>query len=342
MSKLEMIEMEITRRQEATAALNLAIPDLLKAIEQFNKLDEMYRSDEKTARVALEGIYREDRHFTGKQPLVYSSIQTEFYPFFQGPADTQCNPYFPITKVQDKTFDGLSPLYVGPTKTGVYARDANYSPVEAPIRNSAMIALQAFPDISGETGAGSCTGETPPGSGTNESLCLANGGTWVPPVYGPGSTATEKLRNALNPWKTKVNEIIADLYSNTGSVELIYWQNIVTKIDTILAAIQVDVIYPSKTLDFAPNSAEDLARDYLIANISSINTHTVDRSAYLAKEANIEEQVFFGVIKLRLHQANGSFAKLKAAKSQIVTNKSLIEDNVAAISSLNLLKVKAS
>lgn len=341
MSQLDIINMEIARRQEASKSLELATPDLLAAIEQFNKLDEMYRNSEKNSRDTLESIYKENRHFTGKQPIVYSFAQTEFYPFNQGPADTQCNPYFPITKVQDKTFDGISPLYAGPTKTGAYQRDGNYSPVEAPIRSTALTALQAFPDLSGETGTGFCTGDTPPGA-TDEATCLANGGVWTPPSYGPGSTATEKLRNALNPWKAKINAIIADLHNNIGSTELAYWQNIITQIDTILAAIQIDVIYPNNTQDFVPNSPEDLARDYLIANISSINTHVADRTTFLTNAATTEEQIFFGVIKLRLHQANGSFAKLRAAKNQLVINKSLIADNISAIASLNLLKVKAS
>ena len=342
MSKIEMFDMEITRRQNASTALNLAIPELLSAVEQFNKLDEMYRTDEKMARIKLEGLYKESRHFTGKQPAVYSSVQVEFYPFFQGPTDTTSNPYFPLTKIQDKTFDGLAPLYAPPTRIGAYQRDISFSQVEAPIRDTAITALQVFPNISGETGVGSCAGETPPGSGIDETTCLANGGVWTPPGYGPGSTATEKLRVALNAWRADIVVIMADLYSNTGSTETAYWQNLLSKIDNILPAIQVDVIYPTHTIDFIPNSVPDLARDYLIANATAIGTHITERTTFLNTEASTEEQVFFGIMKLRLHQANGSFAKLKAAKSQITTNKSLIDDNTAAISSLNLLKAKSS
>jgi hypothetical protein len=85
-----------------------------------------------------------------------------------------------------------------------------------------------------------------------------------------------------------------------------------------------------------------MARDYLVANISSINTQITNRINYLAAEASKQEQIFFGIIKLRLHQANGSFAKLKTIKTQVATNKSLIKDNTDAINSLNLLKVKNS
>lgn len=343
MSKLDIINMEINRRTATSVSLNKAIPDLLASIEQFSQLDEMYRSDEKVARLTLENIYKESRHYSGKQPLVYTSTQTEFYPFFQGAADTQCNPYFPITKVQDKTFDGLSPLFADPTKTGTYQRDVDFSPIESPIRSTALVALQAFPDTTDEVGSTpTCVGETPPGSGTTEPLCTANGGTWIPAGYTSGTTATEKLRTALGPWRADIQIIIADLHNNAGSTELTYWQDIAAKVESIWLAIQVDVLYPNNTVDFTPSSAADLARDYLITNISSINTHITNRAAFLVTEATKEEQVFFGIIKLRLHQANGSFSKLKAAKSQVVTNKSLIADNTAAISSLNLLKVKAS
>jgi len=68
----------------------------------------------------------------------------------------------------------------------------------------------------------------------------------------------------------------------------------------------------------------------------------VVRKAKLDTDAATEEQIFFGLIKLRLHQANGSFSKLEVAKSQQGTTTSLIADNQKAIASLNLMKVKNS
>lgn len=342
MSMIDILDIEIQRREAANTDLIAAQADIEATIEQFNKLDEVHRTNEKAVRDRLTGVYKENRHFTGKEPIVYSFAQTEKYPFYGGNLDTQCNPYFPITKVQDKTFDGIAPLYAPPTKTGVFQRDGNYSPIESTLRTPAIAGIQAFPDISSETGLGSCTGETPPGSGTNQALCLANGGAWTPPEYAPGATATEKLRAVLDPWRPIVVQIIADLYNNPGSTELSYWQNILNKIDAILAAIQVDVVYPFQTQDFTPGSPADIARDYFVSNASAINTHITDRSAFLTKEAATEEDLFFGVIKLRLHQANGSFAKLQASKNQKNTNKSIVDDNLAGIRSLNLLKVKSS
>jgi hypothetical protein len=339
---IDILDIEIERRRSANTDLIAAQADIVATIEQFNKLDEVHRTNEKMVRERLTSVYKENRHFTGKQPIVYTFVQTEKYPFYGGNLDTQCNPYFPITKVQDKTFDGIAPLYAAPTRTGAFARDANFSPIESTIRNPAIVGITAFPDISGETGMGSCAGETPPGSGTTQALCLANGGVWTPPGYALDATATEKLRAVLDPWRADVVTIIADLWANPGGTELTYWQGILAKIDDILAAIQVDVVYPFQTQDFTPSSAADLARDYFIANASSINTHITDRSAFLTKQGNADEELFFGVIKLRLHQANGSYAKLQAAKNQKNTNKSIVDDNISAIRSLNLLKVKGS
>jgi len=343
MSKIDMINDEIARRQNSSKTLIDANKDIQVAIEQFNKLDEMYRKDEKTSRERLESLYKESQHFNGKHPSVYSFSQTEYYPFFQGAADTDCNPYFPITKVKDKTFDGLSPLYCPPTKTGVYQRDGNYSgTIEPTVRAPAIAALQAYPDISGEVGTGSCAGETPPGSGIDETTCLANGGTWTPPGYDSNNTGTGKLRNALNPWKAEINALIPDLSTDNHSAELAFWQNILNHIDTILAAVAVDPIYPDHSQPFVVGSPEDISRNYLINNATAISNHVTDRNAHLVTEANIEEQLFFGIIKLRLHQANGSFAKLRSAKAQLDTNNSIITDNESAIKNLNLMKVKSS
>jgi hypothetical protein len=51
------------------------------------------------------------------------------------------------------------------------------------------------------------------------------------------------------------------------------------------------------------------------------------------------EQKFFGVIGLRLHQINGSYTKLVAAKDQLKTHKSIINDHKKSIASLGVLIV---
>jgi hypothetical protein len=335
MSKLDIINAEIQRRTEFSEQLKNGQADLLAAQEQFSKLDEMYREDEKKYRDQLECLYKEAKHFTGKWPKVYSFANTEYYPFFNGMLDDDCNPYFPISKIKNKTFDGLSPLYVAPTGgSGVWARDRNYSgPLEPSLRTVALNAIAAFPDISAEIPA--CSDPAL----TTESTCTAGGGAWG---YAAGSTATEKLRAAVTPWRDKlVNDVIPDLCSN-GSPGLSFWQDLVSKLNTILSAVVSDVSYPNHTSDFASGSPADTARDYFVSSASSINQTITNRINYLASESSKEEQLFFGIVKLRLNQASGSFSKLNAVKNQINTNKSIIKDNIDAVASLNIMKVKSS
>lgn len=335
MSKLDIINAEIQRRTEFSEQIKKGEADLLATQEQFSKLDEMYRNDEKTSRTKLESIYKESRHFNGKWPKVYSFSNTEYYPFFNGMVDDDCNPYFPISKIKNKTFDGLSPLYVSPTGgAGAWARDRNYTgPLEPALRATALAAIAAFPDISTEVPV--CSNP----AYTTQSACTAGGGTWN---YPAGSRATEKLRTAVTPWRDKIlNDIIPDLYSG-GSLGVSFWQDLVNKLNAILAAATIDVNYPNHTPDFASGSPADTARDYIVSNSSSIDQNITNRINYLVSESSKEEQLFFGIIKLRLNQANGSFSKLNAIKNQISTNKSILKDNIDAIASLNIMKVKSS
>lgn len=337
MSKLDIINDEIARREANNQDLLATQQELEIAIEQFNKLDELYRTDEKASREDLECFYLENRHFTAKWPIVYSFSDTEFYPYTQGETDDLCNPYFPITRVKDGTFDGIEPLFAEPTRTGDFGRDRDYTTPEPPLRDAAIIALQAYPDNSDETASsGSCSDP----QYADQATCELNGETWTP-GYGPGDTATEKLRAALDPWRAEIVAVQTDLCNDDGT-EAAFWQDILDNVDDVLAAIQTDVTYPAQTQDFTPGSPEDLARDYLIANDSTFETHVNNRSTFLSGEATLEEDVFFGIIKLRLHQANGSFSKLKAAKDDEGLRESLIADNNSAIESLNVLKVKNS
>lgn len=331
---MSILDTEIERRKLANADLIAAQASIEGAVAQFTEIDNLHKQNEQNCRQKLELIYKENRHYTGKQIKVYAAAETEQYPFYGGNLDSECNPYFPITKVKDKTFDGLAPLEALPTRTGAWARESTYSPIESSLRNPAIAAIQAFPDRSGEVGNGTCSDP----SATTQTACTTAGGVWTPPFYAPGATATEKLSAALTAWKSDIQAIISDIYNNTGNTEQAFWQNIVDKIDAILPSIQVHVEYPQQTQDFVPGSAADLARDYLIDHASEITSRVSDRIAFLNTEATNQEKLFFGVIKLRLHQANGSFAKLQAAKSQKNTNKSIVDDNLAAIESLTLLK----
>ncbi len=370
MSKLDIIDAEILRREQSNIDLIRGREDLDAAIEQFNQLDELYRTDEKASRELLECLYLENRHFSGKQPIVYSFALTELYPFYQGSNDANCNPYFPASKVTDGSFDGLTPFPALPTKTGAHARDANFAPTEDVARSPTLTQLNAFPDISNEPLPANfpnaqanipahCEDEDNPPQIT-QPTCEADNGTWIPdtpipdPVWNGPDTAPALLRVPLTTWKTDIQVIIADLCNDTGSVEEDFWQAIVDDIDIVLATIVSDAVFVrntgnadpatwGQTQDFTPSSAEDLARDRLIvAADTGVVAHKATRQASLEADASFEEDLFFGIMRLRLHQANGSFAKLQAAKGQKDISIALIEDNESAVESLNILKVKNS
>lgn len=365
MSKLDIINAEITRRTEANKSFVQAEEDLKATLEQFNKLDEFYRDQEKTSRELLECIYKENRHFTGEWPIVYQFAEVETRPYFRE-ADADCNPYFPLSKVQDGTFDGISPLFAPPTRTGAYQRQRSFAATEDVPREPALTALQAFPDISNEplpagwpgpqTTTSYCTGEDNPPQ-LDQVSCEADNGTWVTepvddPVWNGPDTAPALLRVPLQAWRDDMVAIRDDVCDDQDEVD--YWQDLIDDCDTVLAAIQDDAVFVratgdpdpaawGQTQDFTPGSNEDLARDRLItAADTGVPTHVSARSSKLDTDANNEENAFFELIKLRLHQANGSYSKLQATKGQQDQTASLIADNNSAIAALNLMKVKNS
>jgi hypothetical protein len=84
--------------------------------------------------------------------------------------------------------------------------------------NAAIAAAEALIDPIRSSGqecaadnSGTCSGETPPGSGVDEATCLANGGAWTPSGgpdnYTPSADAQQALDDlvlALNDWKSFV------------------------------------------------------------------------------------------------------------------------------------------
>lgn len=366
MSKLDIINAEIERRTQANKSFVEAEEDLKAALEQFNKLDEFYRDQEKTSRELLECIYKENRHFTGEWPIVYQFAQVETRPYFRE-NDADCNPYFPLSKVQDGTFDGISPLYAPPTKTGAYQRQRSFAATEDVPRGPALTALQAFPDISGEplppswpNAPATIVGDQCYyGVGGDQSTCEADGGIWgldgnlePDPVWVGAETAPALLRVPLQAWRDDMVIIRDDVCNDQDEID--YWQDLIDDCDTVLAAIASDAVFVratgnndpaawGQTQDFTPGSNEDLARDRLItAADTGVAAHVSVRSSKLDTDANNEESAFFELIKLRLHQANGSYSKLQATKEQQGQTASLIADNNSAIAALNLMKVKNS
>ena len=364
MSKLDIINAEIARREQATESFIAAEEALNEVIEQFNKLDEFYREQERDSRDLLECIYKENRHFTGEWPIVYQFAQVELRPYFKDD-DADCNPYFPISKVQDGTFDGLSPLYAPPTKTGVYQRQRSFAATEDVTRTPALTALQAFPDISNEPLPPSWPGA--PGIisgdqcfyavGGDQPTCEGNGGIWgldgdlePDPVWNGPDTAPALLRVPLQAWRDDMVAIRDDVCDSAS--EVAYWQGLIDDADIVLAAIVSDAVFVRATGNSNPaawgqtqafTGATEAARARLeTAADTGVTGHISTRSSELNAQANEEEESFFDIIKLRLHQANGSYSKLEAAKGQQGQTGALVQDNNDAIAALNLMKVKNS
>ncbi len=360
MSKLDILNDEIARRENAINTIEGGEAALQQTIEQFNQLDELYRDQEKDSRSDVECVYLEDRHFTGEWPIVYDFATTEIFPFF-GQIDADCNPYFPITKVQDGTFDGLQPLEALPTRTGAHQRQRTFAATEDLPRTPALTEIQNFPDISNEPLPANfpaaqgfeCNGEDTPPQVT-QGACEADNGTWDPipdPVWNGPDTAPALLRVPLDAWKADIVLIQTDLCEE-GTTEFDFWQAIVDDIDIVLTAVASDAVFVRNTGDADPatwgqtqafTGATEAARARLETSAQTdVPNHVTNRSTQLGSDAISKENVFFGFIKLRMHQANGSFAKLQAAKGLEGINDALKEDNLAAIAALNLAKVKNS
>ena len=371
MSKKDIVDTEIERRKMDIENFKKAEVDLQKAIEQFNKLDHFYKDQLKDSRETLECIYKESRHYTGEWPIVYTAGEVEQQPFFKE-VDADCNPYFPIEKVKDKTFDGIAPLEAPPTRTGAWQRQRTFTATEDVPRVPALAELQAFPNYqlpdSNQTGEwfpanwpaeqdtipGYCDGAS-----GSQLTCADNGGTWVPatdvpdPVWVPEETAPALLRNALNAWKTDLQQIIADLCDDDGTEAALY-NTIIADIDIVLPHVQVDAVFVratnnpdpyawGRTEPFPPGSPQELARLRLIDYAQTDVPNQINaRKDKLNGDAEVEEKIFFGLVELRLHQANGSYAKLKAAEAQQGISAGLIADNEKSIATLNLMKAKNS
>lgn len=368
MSKEDIFSQEIARRRLDIQGLRDTLPDINASLDQNSELDEAYKTTQGEFKDKLDCIYKETRHYTGKWPIVYTNAQTEKYPYIQGDIDDKCNPYYRISEISAGNNEGLAPQFSEITRTGGVDinRDRNYTN-ESTLRATALSALQVYPDTSEETGSYTCVGETPPGSGTNQTICEDNGGVWTPPVYAPGSTAPEKLQSALTPWKNSIVELKADLCTgeleDTGGTVATLLQNIIDQIDIILANLPPVPVYPDVTPPptyqcsnpfYLDQASCELAGYDWFSTLGDAITATINyiqndisgnldpRKNQLASKAEVLEKKHFAIIGLRLHQINGSFTKVKQLKTQRKDVNSLIQDHVKSIADINILRVNNS
>jgi len=327
------LKIEIEKRRANTEALVKAEEALLVAVDEYTELDNGFKGELGSSRTDLEDIYKELRHYSGNWPIVYTDIQIDKYPYYNGETDDKCNPYFRMTAVQAGD-PGIEPIDAPTTRTtpAVYNRERVHDKEDI-FRGAALTALNAYPDNTNETLTTTfeCVGGL--GGETTEGECTTNGGIWteIDPVWAPEETAVGLLKAALNPWKSDIEVIIADVYSSTSTVD--FWQDILDEINNCLGLLPIEPTYPNQTP--APIGA-------LLTSIDSLKTYadTSTTTFVSSRKSDLEtvslskEQLFFGIIKLRLHFVNGSYSKLKAASGQQSTNESLIRDNKEAIITL--------
>lgn len=361
MSKNNTYRDERARREKSIKDITNGNIEILAAIEQFNKLDETYKTEEQSIRERLECIYKETRHHTGSWPIVYSQAQTSKYPLFGGTTDEECNPYYRITEVKAGNNDGIAPQFAEITRTGgaTINRHRTYD-VESPLRSTARAALAAYPDRSFED-VSNTTGSCSDPQYTDEATCVAAPGTPTPTwsLNYIGNTAPDLLRAALTPWKNKIIELKADL-CNADAATTQELQSIIDGIDLVLSTLPPLPIYPDQTPDaaYCSNSLytdqascelagaiwDSTLQDAINQTISNIDNEMVNifdqRAADLTTKAETAEKKMFAIIGLRLHQINGSHAKVKQVKDQYKTNLGLIADHKQSISNINILITK--
>ena len=327
------LKIEIDKRRANTEALEKAEEDLLLAIEDYTNLDGGFSSEIDAKRVILEGVYKELRHYSGSWTIVYPNEQINKHPYYGGETDDKCNPYFRMSAINAGD-PGIEPIEALVTRTNpaIYNR-VRVHETEDVLRDAALVALNTYPDRTNEIldTTFTCIGGS--GGETSEAECTTNGGTWteIDPVWLPEETAVGLLKAALNPWKANVEVIISDVYDD--QVTLDYWQDILDEINNCLSLLPPEATYPNQT----PNPTGPL-----LASINALKTYAgvatdsfvSGREIALNGIAEPDEQLFFGLIRLRLHLVNGSYSKLKAAMNQQSMNTSLITDNKQAVITL--------
>lgn len=357
MSKKETLQQEVARRQDALQTMREATAELQTAKQQFFQLDQENAATQQESRQSLESVYKESRHYTGKQPRVYTEAEVTTYPFFQGQADDAGNPFFKLSAIKAGDL-GLTPLNIPPTDTnGRWTREKTYTPTEDVPRTPALTALQAYPDHSGEPLPNNFPGaqdSTPAycdgASGSNQTQCETNGGTWIPsspipdPVWVPSETAPEVLKSKLIPWKRKLEQLVADTYLNDSATVNLY-QQIINEIDNCISLLPAPAVFVRNTGNPNPvtwGQTPD-ASGLLLTSINILiqyaqtdmpNFINNTRKPFLQQEATKFESQFYTFASMRLHQANGSFSKYRAALNQENVNADLIKDHERVIAEL--------
>ena len=347
MSTIDILRAEKARREESKAKMLLAQEANVEAVRQLKEADNLHSGNLAIERAKLEGAYLERRHYTGDWPIVYSEAETTKYPYYNGPNNTDCNPYFRMTAITAGDI-GIDPIDSPPdrdeggdgTLNGVNRLRA-FSASEDVVRVPALSALNTFvaettlnPDTTNNA-----PGEPLPDNWPEEEID-------PDPVWNGPDTATGKLRPILTAWRDDLVIIRDDIYlDDTASVD--FYQDIIDDCNTVLAAVADDAVFVRNTgVEDAstwgqtqPLVGADLTalNNIIAAADTGVVNFTETRDTSLQGISDSAEKLYFGIVKLRLHVVNGSFSKLKGIESSQVASKSIVKDHDEAIQSLTEL-----
>lgn len=368
-TEVETLQQQVDDRIDAIINLKSADETTAAELAEAKQLDKNLQGDQSTFGGGLEGLYKEKRHYSGKEPLVYTQSQTDVYPFYQGAVDTDGNPYFRPSLVIAGSDKGIKPIFSEPTRTGPvgYNRDGDYAPTEDVNRVPVIQPLKDYPVLTGEplppnfpnaAGTNGGVDQCFYAVGVDEPTCTGNGGEWVlngdpipdPTWIGP-DTAPGVLRPFVTAWKDDVQIILDDVYLDDLTTES-FWQSIIDECNTFLGLLPADAVFVRNdpnpdpaTWGQTPTPAGALLtslNNLILLSETSTPAFVISRDSDLDGRSEVDEQTYFGIINLRLHQVNGSYARVKSLENQAGTNVELIEDHQEALDTLNRLIISKS
>ena len=277
----EKYETEIQRRQTQVDNLLLAGTQNAEAKKQLKDLDDENSASLEDFRQKLVALYKESRHYTGKEPRVFTEDEVTTYPFFNGQADDGGNPYYRVSVVQSGEDPGIAPLETPPDSTnGRWTRDRIYEPTEDVPRSEASNALAAYPDYTGEPLPSNWPGsqETGPSqcSGITQVECTSNGGTWNAvggyceglsepvcemtlggtysagsliddPVWVAEETAPELLRAELLEWRKELQHLFDQAYELDQMATQDFYQMVIDEIDNCISLLPAPAVFVRAT-----------------------------------------------------------------------------------------------
>lgn len=362
-TEVETLQIEVDGRIGQIKNLKLAEVNRAAALAEVKQLDANFKADQEVAKVILEGQYNEQRHYTGKEPIVYTQVQTDIHPYFQGALNTDGNPYYRAEDVIAGTDKGLAPIESLPNRAGPvgFGRDQSYAPTENVNRVPVIQPLKDYPDLTGEPLPSNfpaaqgfeCNGEDNPPQIT-QIACEADNGTWdlIPdPVWNGPDTAPGIVRPLVTAWRDDVQIILNDVNLDDIPTETFY-QGIIDECNTFLTNLPADAVFVRNDPNVDPTTwgQTPVASGALLTSLNALIllSETTVPAFVSARNSDLNflairgEDAHFGIIKLRLHQTNGSFSKIKVIEGQGDTEDELIADHQAALDSLNRLIISKS